>query len=124
MIAIAGAKLSMHKGDSGIVEVQVFSDATLTTPLDITGHVVVFVVGDDYAELFGGLVLDKDNVALGGLVITDPVNGKYQIQFAKSWTNALTVKAYVYSTKVITPGGSVYTIATGPFELLQNLPHE
>lgn len=124
MISIVGQKIALHKGDSGIVEVQVFTDEDKTIPMDITGHTVVFLVALGFGATFASLVLDKDNALLGGLVITDGVNGKYQIQFAKAWTNALAVVPYAYSTKVITPGGSVYTIATGPFELEQNLPHE
>lgn len=124
MIAVIGSRIAMHKGDAGIVEVQAFTDSTLTTPLDITGYTCTFTVADDYATAFSAAVIKKDSGGLGGVVITDAAQGKYQIQFSKSWTNALTSKPYVYSTKVVSPAGNPYTMGAGDFDLMENVPHE
>lgn len=123
-LRIIGNNIAIHKGDSGVVEVQVFEDEDLTTPTNLTGYSAHFVVGDDFGETFANLILNKDTGALGGVVITDPAQGKYQIQFSKAWTSGLAVKPYAYSTKVVSPGGSPYTIFAGRFDLMQNLPHE
>lgn len=122
-LSLVGTRLNLHKGDSGVLEVQVFTDDTKTVPLNITGHTVNFQVAADFGTAFASAVIKKDNGGLGGVVITDAVNGKYQIQFAASWTSGLGVGEYAYSTKVITPGSSVYTMLAGVFDLKQNVAH-
>lgn len=122
-LRITGDRISLHKGDNGVIEVQCFTDDTKTTPLDITGYTVDFLVATDFTVAYANLTLKKDNAGNGGCVITDAVNGKYQIQPVAAWTSALAVVPYVYSTKIISPGGAVYTMAAGVFELMQNLPN-
>lgn len=99
-------------GDTTKIDVQVFTNASNTTPLNLTGQSVVFEAKDNWAS--PSLTITKTVGA--GVVVTNAALGRCLVTLAPSDTSALPPISLTYVLRVL-DGSDVYTVASGRLQV-------
>jgi hypothetical protein len=72
----------------------------------------------------GGEVLISATTSNGGIVITDPVNGKLQVTITDEATDSLTSTRAKYDLEISYPSGDVYRIIEGKVTISPNITQD
>lgn len=80
-------------------------------PIDLTGYKVRMQIRERVSS--STPVLSIDNGLLGGIAITDAVNGKIQIDVTDEQTGAITIKSGFYDVVVENPSGDAVRLIQG-----------
>jgi hypothetical protein len=75
------------------------------TAVDLTGSLLFLKARPGLDATVAEVDISLDSASIGGITITDAVNGKFQIEISRSILSRLTTQAYVHSLIRIRPDG-------------------
>lgn len=98
------------------------ADASPVAPLDLTGYTVQWAMSRFLSSGSYGTtaVLKKDNGSVGGVTVTDAVNGKCQVALIGADTASLSGKFY-HELEVVDGTGKAVVVATGTLIINKNV---
>lgn len=114
------AERTMYRGDTFVLDAQVKKDGV---PVNITGWKVWFTAKRTYVEPDNVAVMRHDSDALGGVTITDAVNGKVRVVTSPNATAGFPdgpVKL-VYDLQTKDLANNIFTVETGTLTVLPDV---
>jgi len=105
-------EVEIFKGDSAVLKVLVTLNGV---PVNIAGFSMRFLVKKNVLDGDAAALIEK--TVAGGIVLTDPTNGKAEITLVPANTLSLGPTELVYAIKIKDGSGKIYTILEGPFTI-------
>lgn len=105
------SNITTFQGDSRIIRVNVVDDKTWQI-IDLTDMVIEWAL----AQSAGGAAkLTKTNSPTGGITVTDPATGVFDVALSKTDTAGL-AGIYYHEAKITSPAGGRHTVVASKIE--------
>ena len=111
-MTVANAAISIYTGEDATITVTIYSDAAQTTPQNITGWSIQFVV---HGQGFATAIITK--TVGNGITLTTPASGVLTITLAAADTASLIPGQYTFSI-ARTDTGAAANLTEGNLNLL------
>jgi hypothetical protein len=102
-----------------VITLETINDDGVKGYYNITDHVIFFTVRKE--PDIDPPVIQKDSAHTADIVITDAVNGEFELTIQRGDTINLDPNPYSYDIQIVSSGGAVYTPIMGRFNLIRNI---
>jgi len=105
---------NMHAGDTNVLTYTVRDEDGVV--LDISNAVIKWVMYDK-----SGIIVTKDNDAIGGVALSDPINGVFTVTLSPATTLSLGGRTFFCEAEATDILTNVSTVAVGMVCILESL---
>ena len=107
------ASLSIIRGDTASIEVQITQDGT---PINITGYTVFFTAKKNLSDSDASAAIKKDITSH-----SDPVNGKTLVSLAPADTSSLAIGNYHWDLQLKSGAGAITSVTKQILEIIEDV---